>query len=106
MHLAIADLIVTFIMMPLEIVWHLTVSWNAGDPACRILMFFRAFGFYLSSFILVAISLDRYLAIAHPLSLTDADRRTKIMLALSWVLSTLASIPQVLLNVEHQTLLL
>lgn len=34
-HLAIADLLVTFIMMPLEIGWAFTVSWRAGDFMCR-----------------------------------------------------------------------
>ena len=95
MHLSIADLLVTLVIMPIEVAWHLTVSWNAGDVACRIFMFFRAFGFYLSSFILVAISLDRYFAIAHPLSLNDADRRGKLMLFMAWLFSVTASIPQV-----------
>ncbi|XP_050401059.1 adipokinetic hormone/corazonin-related peptide receptor variant I [Patella vulgata] len=102
MHLSIADLIVTFVMLPLETVWHVTVAWQAGDLACRVMMFFRAFGFYLSSFILVTISLDRYFAIMHPLSLNDADRRGKIMLALAWLFSIIASIPQsVIFHVER-----
>ena len=95
MHLSIADLIVTFVMLPLEIGWHLTVAWMAGDFGCRLFMFFRAFGFYLSSFVLIAISMDRYFAIIHPLSLTDAGKRGKIMLLLAWLFSTVASAPQV-----------
>ena len=95
MHLSVADMIVTFVMLPIEIGWHVTVSWQAGDAACRILMFFRVFGFYLSSSILITISLDRYFAITHPLSLNDADRRGRLMLALAWVVSAVASIPQV-----------
>lgn len=95
MHLSIADLIVAFIMLPLETAWNVTVSWQAGDVACRIMMFFRAFGFYLSSSVLVTISLDRYFSIVHPLSLHDADRRGKIMITLAWILSTVASLPQV-----------
>jgi len=95
MHLSIADLIVTFIMMPLEIGWRSTVEWLAGDAACRILMFFRTFGLYLSSFVLVVISLDRYFAILHPLSLNDADKRGKIMLCFAWLFSVIASVPQV-----------
>ncbi|XP_064608084.1 adipokinetic hormone/corazonin-related peptide receptor variant I-like [Liolophura sinensis] len=101
MHLSIADLLVTFIMLPLETAWHITVAWKAGDAMCRILMFFRAFGFYLSSFILVVISLDRYFAILYPLSLNDADKRGKIMLALAWIFSGVASIPQsIIFHVE------
>lgn len=94
-HLSVADLVVALIMMPMEIGWHATVDWRAGDAACRILMVFRTFGFYLSSFILVAISVDRYCAIARPLSVQTAERRGRIMLAVAWILSALASLPQV-----------
>ena len=95
LHLSVADLFVTFIMMPLEIVWNLTVDWRAGDVACRILMFFRIFGLYLSSFVLVVISIDRCFAILHPMSLNDADRRGRMMLAVAWLFSVVVSIPQV-----------
>ena len=95
LHLATADLIVTFIMMPMEIGWNATVDWRGGDVLCRSLMFFRVFGLYLSSFVLVVISLDRYFAILHPLSLNDANRRGKMMLVVSWVSSAIASSPQV-----------
>ena len=95
MHLCIADMTVVFIMMPLEIGWHVTVSWEAGDIACRILMFFRAFGFYLSSFILIVISLDRVFTVTHPMKLQDAEHRGKVMLILSWIMSTVGSLPQV-----------
>lgn len=95
MHLSIADLIVAFIMLPLETGWHITVAWTAGDALCRIFMFFRALGFYLSSFVLVTISLDRYFSIVHPMSIHDAERRGKIMLGLAWILSIMASVPQV-----------
>lgn len=50
---------VTFLLMPLEIGWAYTVQWLAGDIACRFMMFFRTFGLYLSSFVLVCISVDR-----------------------------------------------
>jgi gonadotropin-releasing hormone receptor len=95
MHLSIADLAVTFIMMPVEIAWHSTVQWLTGEFTCRFFAFWRVFGFYLSSFILIAISLDRYFAITHPMSLTDADRRGKLMLLLAWLFSIVASCPNV-----------
>lgn len=95
MHLALADLTVTFIMLPLETAWHIVVAWYAGEFACRLLMFCRAFGFYLSSFVLVTISLDRYFSIVHPLSIHDADKRGKLFLIFAWLLSAAASLPQV-----------
>ena len=95
MHLSCADLIVALIVMPLEIAWHVTVSWEASDLSCRLLMFFRAFGFYLASFILIAISFDRYFAVSMPMSFQTADRRGRVMLGVAWVTSVLASCPQV-----------
>ncbi|XP_068994293.1 adipokinetic hormone/corazonin-related peptide receptor variant I-like [Neodiprion pinetum] len=94
MHLAIADLLVTFIMMPTEIGWAATVTWNAGDAMCRIMAFFRMFGLYLSSFVLVCISVDRYYAVLKPLHLMDVDRRGKVMLTIAWAGSTICSLPQ------------
>ncbi|XP_033359180.1 gonadotropin-releasing hormone II receptor [Bombus vosnesenskii] len=96
MHLAIADLLVTFLMMPLEIGWAVTVSWKAGDAMCRIMAFFRMFGLYLSSFILACISIDRYYAIIKPLQLWHVNRRGKILLCFAWVGSVLCSMPQML----------
>ena len=52
---------VTFFLMPLEIIWAMTVSWWAGDFVCRMCSFFRIFGLFLSSNIVVCISIDRYL---------------------------------------------
>lgn len=93
-HLSIADLLVTFLMMPLEIAWAFTVQWLAGDALCRILMFFRIFGLYLSSFILVCISMDRYYAVLKPLDM--GGRREKFMVVAAWIGACICSAPQVL----------
>lgn len=94
-HLTIADLLVTFIMMPLEIGWRLTTQWVAGNIACKLFLFLRAFGLYLSSNVLVCISIDRYFAVLHPLRVSDARRRGKMMLTVAWILSFVCSVPQV-----------
>ncbi|XP_055927811.1 adipokinetic hormone/corazonin-related peptide receptor variant I-like [Argiope bruennichi] len=94
MHLTIADLIVTCVMIPLEICWRITVEWVAGDFLCRIMMFFRAFGPYLSSKVLVCISIDRFTAIVYPLKVNVAQERVRFMLRCAWASSFLCSIPQ------------
>ncbi|KAK7065923.1 hypothetical protein SK128_018509 [Halocaridina rubra] len=94
MHLAIADLLVTVLLMPLEIGWAWTVSWEAGDLACRVMAFFRTFGVFLSGFLLVVISIDRYHAVLRPLTVTEAKRRVRLMLWLAWGASVACSIPQ------------
>ncbi|CAH1121891.1 unnamed protein product [Ceutorhynchus assimilis] len=102
MHLAIADLLVTFLMMPLEIAWAFTVQWLAGDVMCRIMSFFRIFGLYLSSFILCCISIDRYYAVLKPLHFVNLDRREKFMIISAWVGAVICSTPQTyLFHVEN-----
>ena len=95
LHLAVADLLVAFITMPVEIAWSISVAWKAGDIGCRIVMFIRIFGFYLSSFILIAISLDRLIVIKYPLRFTATGTRRWLMVFICWLLSAIASIPQV-----------
>lgn len=41
LNLTIADLIVTYIMIPVEIGWRITNQWLAGDFMCRTMQAFR-----------------------------------------------------------------
>lgn len=95
LHLSLADMIVTFIFLPMEIIWQVTIQWPFGRIGCKLYKFFSAFGFYMSSMVLVCISLDRYFAVLHPLRVNDAQRRGKIMLLFAWIISAFISLPQV-----------
>ena len=81
------------IQVPLEIAWTATVSWQADDITCRIMVFFRIVGFYLSGFILIVISLDRLIAIWYPMKHRYMNT-TKVMLITAWLLAPLFSLPQ------------
>ena len=50
---------VILIAIPLEIAWTSTVSWWADGLTCKIMVFLRIFGYFLSGNILMAISVDR-----------------------------------------------
>ncbi|XP_046398652.1 adipokinetic hormone/corazonin-related peptide receptor variant I-like isoform X2 [Ischnura elegans] len=94
-NLAIADLLVTFLLMPLEIGWSYTVKWEAGDTLCRLFSFFRTFGLFLSGFVLMCISVDRLFAVTRPLnSVGKADQMGRKMLIVAWVMSAVCSAPQ------------
>ncbi|KAJ8335274.1 hypothetical protein SKAU_G00409130 [Synaphobranchus kaupii] len=75
--LAAADLMMTFVVMPLDAVWNVTL-----------------FAMHSAAFILVVISLDRHRAILHPFDSLDAGQRNKRMLLLAWSLSLLLASPQ------------
>ncbi|XP_039608713.1 gonadotropin-releasing hormone II receptor-like isoform X2 [Polypterus senegalus] len=94
LSLALADLMMTFVVMPLDAVWNITVQWYAGDALCKILCFLKLFAMHSSAFILVVISMDRRIAILHPLSSLDSGRRNKKMLLVAWTASLLLATPQ------------
>ncbi|XP_040268360.1 gonadotropin-releasing hormone II receptor-like [Bufo bufo] len=94
MNLVAADLLITFVVMPLDAVWNVTIQWYAGDMACRILMFFKLVAMYSSAFVTVVISLDRRAAIINPLGIGDAKKKNKTMLSVAWTLSLLLATPQ------------
>ncbi|KAM4618254.1 gonadotropin releasing hormone receptor 4 [Polymixia lowei] len=94
MNLTVADLLVTFIVMPVDAAWNITVQWRAGDAACRALMFMKLIAMYSCAFVTVVISLDRQSAILNPLGISEAKRRSKIMLSVAWTMSVLLSLPQ------------
>ncbi|MEQ2192278.1 hypothetical protein XENOCAPTIV_009488 [Xenoophorus captivus] len=95
LSLASADLMMTFVVMPLDAVWNITVQWYGGDALCKLLCFLKLFAMHASAFILVVISLDRHHAILHPLDALSAHRRNRCMLLLAWSLSLLLASPQV-----------
>uniref|UniRef100_A0A3P8RSA0 Type II GnRH receptor n=1 Tax=Amphiprion percula TaxID=161767 RepID=A0A3P8RSA0_AMPPE len=94
-NLTAADLLVTFIVMPVDAVWNFTVQWLAGDLACRFLMFLKLQAMYSCAFVTVVISLDRQSAILNPLAISMAPKRNRIMLIVAWTMSALFSIPQI-----------
>ena len=99
--------------IPLEIAWASTVSWWADWLTCKIMVFLRIFGYFLSGNILMAISVDRqdnltaalltflsppsplrFSAIVFPISHRSSAHRTRLLLGLGWALAALCSIPQ------------
>uniref|UniRef100_A0A8C4RX63 Gonadotropin-releasing hormone receptor n=1 Tax=Erpetoichthys calabaricus TaxID=27687 RepID=A0A8C4RX63_ERPCA len=94
MNLAAADLLVTFIVMPLDAIWNITVQWYGGDLACRLLMFLKLVAMYSSAFVTVVISVDRQAAILNPLGIGEAKKKNKMMLSIAWTLSVILAVPQ------------
>lgn len=94
-NLTVADLLVTFIVMPVDAVWNITVQWLAGDFACRLLMFLKLQAMYSCAFVTVVISLDRQSAILNPLAISKASKRNRVMLTVAWGMSVMLSVPQV-----------
>lgn len=79
-----------------DIVWRITISWNAGNAACKIVKFsqvindlymgilfsekihFQVVVTYASTYVLVALSIDRYDAIRHPMKFSGSCKYENI----------------------------
>lgn len=92
-HLAAADLFVGLISVLTDIIWKITISWEAGLVACKIIRFLQAMVTYASTYVLVALSIDRYDAITHPMNFTGSWRRAKVLVIAAWILSAAFASP-------------
>lgn len=91
LNLAAADLLVTFVTMTSQTIWEIMGKiWYAGDAFCRIVKFLQTFALTLSTYMLVAIALDRNNAIVKPFSRTP-DPKTYAIAA--WITSLIPSLP-------------
>jgi len=66
---------------------------NVWRPYYRVNL--QVFGLYLSTYIVVIISIDRCIAILDPISKNRGPHRVKIMIGIAWILSAVFSLPQV-----------
>lgn len=94
LHLTIADLFVTFFCIGGEAGWNYTVAWIAGDIMCKLFKFIQMFSLYLSTFVLVLIGVDRFVAVRYPMKSLTAKYCNRFV-AGAWIFSALCSVPQV-----------
>lgn len=94
-HLSIADLLVTVFCIIGEAAWSYTVEWVAGTVACKLVKLLQMFSLYLSTYVLVLIGVDRWVAVKYPMKSLNTARRCHRFLCGAYSLSFLLSIPQV-----------
>ncbi|KAL0266491.1 UNVERIFIED_CONTAM: hypothetical protein PYX00_009010 [Menopon gallinae] len=99
-HLAIADLSVGLVSVLTDIIWRFTVEWKAGNIVCKIVKYSQVVVTYSSTYVLVALTIDRYDAIRHPMNFTKSWKRAKILVASAWLLSFFFSTPIIVLYEE------
>jgi hypothetical protein len=59
-HLCFASLYIACIAMPINTIWLGTHKWYAGALGCKMFMALRVIGFYMSAFLIVTLSIHRY----------------------------------------------
>ncbi|XP_062556399.1 gonadotropin-releasing hormone receptor isoform X2 [Armigeres subalbatus] len=93
-HLSIADLLVTVFCIIGEAAWSYTVEWAAGTVVCKLFKLLQMFSLYLSTYVLVLVGVDRWVAVKYPMKSLNTARRCHRFLCGAYSLSFLLSIPQ------------
>ena len=91
-HLSLADMLVgVFNILP-QIVWEIYFRFQWGNTACKFVKFMQVFVLYLSTYILVGLSLDRFLVVRSGSGSTSL--RLWLILSAGWLFSALLASPQ------------
>ncbi|XP_060074312.1 cardioacceleratory peptide receptor-like [Ylistrum balloti] len=96
-QLAIADLLVGLFSVLPDLVLMVDGKWKGGDPVCKIVKYLQGVVTYGSTYMLVALSVDRWDAVARPIDgITNANLRCKVLTISAWAVAALFSLPMFL----------
>ncbi|KAK2092612.1 Prokineticin receptor 1 [Saguinus oedipus] len=101
-NLAISDFLVAIVCCPFEMDYYVVrqLSWEHGHILCTSVNYLRTVSLYVSTNALLAIAIDRYLAIVHPLRPRMKCQTATGLIALVWTVSILIAIPSAYFTTE------
>ncbi|XP_074500541.1 vasopressin V2 receptor [Sebastes fasciatus] len=96
-NLCVADLVVALFQVLPQLIWDITEKFQGPDFLCRSIKYLQIVGMFASSYMIVAMTVDRHQAICCPLQAYRGGSmsrwNTPVMVA--WGLALVLSIPQV-----------
>ncbi|XP_072296381.1 chemokine XC receptor 1-like [Eucyclogobius newberryi] len=94
LNLAISDLLFTA-GLPFWVYYHKSGAWTLGETACKAVNFVFYVGFYSSGFLLILMTIHRYIAVVSPLSDFVSTKGLYCILApvVVWLVSIIAAVP-------------
>lgn len=95
-NLAVGDIFMTLLCVPFSFVPMLVLRyWPFGVVMCKVVNYSQAVSVFVSAYTLLAISIDRYMAIMRPLKPRLGKAAAKLVVAVVWggALATAAPIP-------------
>ncbi|XP_022618794.1 vasopressin V2 receptor-like [Seriola dumerili] len=97
LNLCLADLVVALFQVLPQLVWDAKGRFPGPDFVCRLVKYLQVLGMFASSYMIVAMTMDRHYAICCPLQAhrSGATQRWNTFILLAWGLSLLLSLPQV-----------
>uniref|UniRef100_A0A2S2NKP8 Neuropeptide Y receptor n=1 Tax=Schizaphis graminum TaxID=13262 RepID=A0A2S2NKP8_SCHGA len=103
MNMAVGDLLMTLFCVPFSFVATLLLQyWPFGSDLCHTVSFAQAVAVLVSAYTLVAISVDRYIAIMWPLKPRASRHQAKYIIALVWTVAVITAFPILLVTTLEQ----
>lgn len=101
-NLAMADLLFIIFCVPFTATDYALPFWPFGDIWCKIVQYLVIVTAYASVYTLVLMSLDRFLAVVHPITSMSirTERNTILAIALTWVFILITCVPVMLAHGE------
>ncbi|KAM8753798.1 vasopressin V2 receptor [Acanthopagrus schlegelii] len=96
-NLCVADLVVALFQVLPQLIWDITERFQGPDLLCRSIKYLQIVGMFASSYMIVAMTVDRHHAICCPLQAYrgGAMSRWNTPVMVAWGLALVLSIPQV-----------
>uniref|UniRef100_T1JEB7 G-protein coupled receptors family 1 profile domain-containing protein n=1 Tax=Strigamia maritima TaxID=126957 RepID=T1JEB7_STRMM len=92
-NLAVADTLVILFCLPATLVGNIFEAWILGVFMCKSVSYLQGVSVSASINTLVAISIDRFLAICYPMRCQISGRMCRLIILIIWIWSLIISVP-------------
>lgn len=102
-HLCLADLAVALFQVLPQLAWDATDRFRGPDALCRAVKYLQMVGMYASSYMILAMTLDRHRAICRPMLAYrhGGGARWNRPVLVAWAFSLLLSLPQLFIFAQR-----
>uniref|UniRef100_A0A8C2FBC3 Arginine vasopressin receptor 2, like n=1 Tax=Cyprinus carpio TaxID=7962 RepID=A0A8C2FBC3_CYPCA len=95
LHLCLADLVVAFFQVLPQFSIEITHRFKGSDLVCRAVKYLQVVGMFASTYMIVAMTIDRYHAVCKPMvSFFRGSFRRYVAISAAWLISLAFSAPQ------------
>ncbi|XP_064102490.1 RYamide receptor-like [Macrobrachium nipponense] len=101
-NLAVGDLLIMVFCVPFSVASIIVLQhWPFGVGLCVFVNYAQAISIFVSAYTLVAVSIDRYIAIIYPLRPRITTLQAKVIIVLIWSLALLTTLPIAVFSSLH-----
>ncbi|GBL89735.1 RYamide receptor [Araneus ventricosus] len=98
-NLAVGDILMACLCIPFGFVSNLLLQyWPFGAVMCVLVSYAQVVSVFISAYTLIAISIDRYIAILYPLRPRMTKLQAKLIIVVVWVVALITPLPTAVLS--------